>query len=133
MIKSVKIACLLIFSLLICGTASAAMEGGFSDPAQPIKVVRVAPIFTITLASNPSTGYSWVATKYDPNFLKVVKHTYYPPAKQMPGAGGKEVWIVRVEPLAFNSPHGPLSMTMVYGRPSGHEIGKISVFNIQTT
>jgi len=46
----------------------------------------------VTLASNPSTGYSWKLDAGGGRVVRLVSHRYVPPAKQVPGAGGREVW-----------------------------------------
>jgi len=48
----------------------------------------------VTLASNPTTGYSWTeqAVIRDDTVLKQTRHRYIAPDKSLPGAGGKEEW-----------------------------------------
>ncbi len=46
----------------------------------------------VTLPSNPSTGYSWRLVAGDGRVVHLVSHRYEPPAKAIPGAGGREVW-----------------------------------------
>jgi predicted secreted protein len=48
--------------------------------------------FRIELASNPSTGYSWTAD-FDNSFLKLQSSRYERPAQQIPGRGGKHVFV----------------------------------------
>ncbi|OGV26835.1 MAG: hypothetical protein A3F18_02635 [Legionellales bacterium RIFCSPHIGHO2_12_FULL_37_14] len=56
-------------------------------------VVPVAPkmnTFTISLPSNPSTGYSWSVVNYDKKLIKFIKQKYQPPKKdpKLIGMGG---------------------------------------------
>jgi inhibitor of cysteine peptidase len=49
--------------------------------------------FSVTLASNPTTGYKWdLAMPLDSNFLALVTNIYVRPNSQLMGAGGNEVW-----------------------------------------
>ena len=49
--------------------------------------------FTVTLASNPTTGYSWALAKpLDAKFLTLVTNVYVRPDSRLMGAGGKELW-----------------------------------------
>jgi len=59
----------------------------YSNSGQPI-TVPVGVSFTISVSSNPSTGYSWEAG-FDQSLLKLVKR-YTPSSSGMIGAGGVE-------------------------------------------
>jgi inhibitor of cysteine peptidase len=49
--------------------------------------------FTITLDSNPSTGYQWEISKQpDRSMLELVDTKYIPSEIEIPGAPGKEEW-----------------------------------------
>jgi inhibitor of cysteine peptidase len=49
--------------------------------------------FSITLASNRTTGYEWrLAQPVDERMVKFVKSTYAPPLGDLVGAGGQETW-----------------------------------------
>lgn len=88
----------------------------YTDPAKAIIVSQKEPQFTITLASNPTTGYSWFLRKYNTQFVKVVNHVYHPPISQIAGAGGKEQWTFALNPAAFTAPH-LLKINLLYARP----------------
>ena len=45
--------------------AAQSAANAMSDPSKPIVVQSSAPEFTIHLASNPTTGYSWFLKKYN--------------------------------------------------------------------
>jgi len=68
-----------------------------TDPTKTILVDQISKQFTITLPSTPSTGFSWLLESYDPNFVKLIKHTYVAPTQAMPGASGVENWTFEVE------------------------------------
>ncbi|MES2203820.1 MAG: protease inhibitor I42 family protein [Pseudomonadota bacterium] len=68
-----------------------------TDPNKTILVNQMNNQFTITLASTPSTGYSWLLESYNPNFIKLVEHEYVAPIKNMPGTSGVENWTFEVQ------------------------------------
>jgi predicted secreted protein len=79
--------------------------------------------FRIELASNPSTGYSWTAD-FDKGFLKLESSRYERPGQQIPGRGGKHVFVFL--PLKA----GETVIEFQYKRPwepAGAEIRKYSV------
>ena len=79
---------------------------GAGDNGRVVTVPASAEV-VLTLASNPSTGYRWSSTSGT-----VVSHRYVPPAHQIPGRGGKEVW-------RFRGPaSGTAMVSLVYARPS---------------
>jgi len=59
----------------------------YTNPGAPI-TVPVGISFTISVSSNPSTGYSWVAS-YDHSLLKLIKQ-YAPSNSGLMGASGVE-------------------------------------------
>lgn len=93
-----------------------------TDPKRTLNISEKYPEFSITLRSNPTTGYSWFMKKYNPHFITVVKHVYHPPISQLVGAGGVDVWTFRLTPAAFTVPH-KLKMKMIYARPWEMEKG----------
>ena len=49
--------------------------------------------FTLTLDSNPTTGYRWqLANPVDEKHVKLISSEYHRPNTQLIGAGGKETW-----------------------------------------
>jgi len=57
--------------------------------------VAIGDEFTMTLCSNPTTGYQWSesATISEPSVLQQVDHKFIPPEdKDLAGAPGQEVW-----------------------------------------
>lgn len=66
--------------------------------------------FTISLKSNPSTGYSWVA-EADGDFLTLTNHTYVPDEPVIPGSAGKENF--NFVPVKI----GETNLIMLYKRP----------------
>ena len=58
--------------------------------------LEVGQEFTVTLASNASTGYHWeLAEPLDESMVKLVTSKYQTPETRMLGATGKEIWTFR--------------------------------------
>ena len=75
------------------------------------------PTFTIKLASNPTTGYSWFLREYHPTFLTPVRHQFEPASNRaLMGAPGFELWTFRVKREAFVVPQQTI-LRFVYIRP----------------
>jgi inhibitor of cysteine peptidase len=79
-------------------TAVAHGQFGQSSTGKTI-AVGVGKRATISLASNPSTGYHWVVvTRPDTHVAKLVASRYVAPANGAPpivGAPGKQVYVIR--------------------------------------
>ena len=59
--------------------------------------LKVGQELNVSLASNPSTGFRWDLADPQPNsaIIQKVKNEYKPPERQIPGAGGTDVWTFR--------------------------------------
>lgn len=58
--------------------------------------VKAGQNFTITLESNPTTGYRWqISGKYDTAFVELVDSVFVPGRTDLVGAGGKEEWVFK--------------------------------------
>ncbi len=88
----------------------------YSDPGKSILVERTIPQFSISLASNPTTGYSWHLLNYDRNLMMLTNHVYQAPTGNRPGAGGKETWTFQVNDEGFIAPQVG-KITLLYARP----------------
>jgi predicted secreted protein len=103
-----------------------------SNPSQSIVVEKSNPQFSITLASNRTTGYAWQLLDYDKQLLTLAKHTYIKPVNAMPGAGGKEIWIFKVNDAAFTTPQ-TMQVNLLYARPwNVKDNSKHVVFTVKT-
>lgn len=52
--------------------------------------------FKIILDSNPTTGYHWeVVGELDANVVQFISKNYKADGLQMPGSGGKDVWVFK--------------------------------------
>ena len=82
-----------------------------ADPTTQAIAATVGVPFSITLDSNPTTGYSWdLATALDPNVVDLLHHSYQRSGGAM-GAGGTEIWTF--EPLCA----GFTTIVLRYRRP----------------
>jgi inhibitor of cysteine peptidase len=66
--------------------------------------------FTISLNSNPTTGYQWTVD-YDQSHLTLVDGSFQPPDVSIPGAGGKSLYT-----FAASNP-GASRLQFRYSRP----------------
>lgn len=75
--------------------------------------IGVGDTFTVTLASNPTTGFKWpeFGRIVDETILKQVDHEYQPPESDVLGASGKESWTF--EALK----KGKTAISMEYSQP----------------
>ena len=101
--RSIKLAAgflLLVFLLSSCGPAGNEVNA------------RAGENFTITLESNPTTGYSWqLAKPLDEKIVQFVGSEYVPSRTDLVGAGGVEEWTF----LALNK--GSAKIVLKYARP----------------
>lgn len=91
----------------------------FSSPNNKIVVTPANPDFTITLKSNPTTGYSWKVTKIDSNLFKNTGHKYVAPNTKLIGASGYDVWTFKaIYPTAYHFRVNQVGhIVMEYNRP----------------
>ena len=75
--------------------------------------LNVNDTFTVTLCSNPSTGFQWseVAEISDQAVLEQTDHEYTPPEGTLAGAAGEETWTFKA------LEKGTTGITMEYSRP----------------
>jgi len=89
------------------------------------------PTTTLKLKSNPTTGYSWFLTAYNPEFLTLQTHQYVAPTSHLIGAPGYEIWTFKATPLALKAPM-ILNIEMRYARPWEPLSGTSHTFYIVT-
>ena len=74
--------------------------------------VRTKSQFTITLPSNPTTGYKWrLANRLDAGILKCLGSKYNAPTGNLVGQGGTETWNFQAVGK------GKATITLEYARP----------------
>jgi inhibitor of cysteine peptidase len=93
----------------------------FNNPNAPI-VIKVGESFTISLDSNPTTGYTWHAN-YDSSFVIESKSSFTPISEAI-GADGKELFEFQTKRV------GLTAITMKQSRSWESEIAKTVIFKI---
>ncbi len=104
---------LVMSGILILLSGCVRNAGIFSDPGRTIEVQN-GNRFTIELASNATTGYSWdFAMPVDSAYIKMVTTYYTSPQTGLVGAGGIQGWVFEtVQP-------GSTVITLEYKRSMG--------------
>ena len=103
-------AVLVTFILLIGAAGTTATIKRFTEAdSGSLVVVKKGEAFKVTLAENPSTGYSWNMSVSDG--LEIMNDRYIPPAQHIPGRGGEHEWTIQaVKP-------GQQKVRGIYKRP----------------
>jgi inhibitor of cysteine peptidase len=79
-------------------------------------------VVRVTLASNPSTGYSWVLKTLDAKVVEQTAQKFVPPENQIPGKGGQEVWTFTAKAA------GTTPLRLEYRRPWEKDVAPGEVF-----
>ncbi|MBM3167568.1 MAG: protease inhibitor I42 family protein [Chloroflexi bacterium] len=83
----------LIAVMAVLVTLGIVMLACASAPAGNEIQAKAGQEFTITIESNPTTGYQWeLAQTPNEAIVKFVKSDYEAPQNGRPGQGGEEVW-----------------------------------------
>ena len=82
--------------------------------------------FTITLQSNPGTGYQWIPT-FNTTILNLVSHEYKPASTKLVGSPGTDVFTFK----AIN--HGTDTVKMIYKRSWEKESVQEKIFLVNVT
>lgn len=120
---------LLMLSAITAIAAQPTNNVVFSSPNTPIKVQANQTEFTLTLQSNPSTGYSWFLTEYDNQLITSVSHQFIAPDSKLIGAPGYEIWTFKLTPTAFVVSQST-TVVMEYARPWDKSSGSKSAFKV---
>src|SRR3990167_6564655 len=90
MLKKILISVILLFSISTLPTLAMVIVKPlqFTQNNKPLILTAENPAITITLPSNPTTGFTWSIQKYDTNLLKLVSQKYTPPNSRLMGAPG---------------------------------------------
>jgi predicted secreted protein len=79
--------------------------------------------FTITLESNPTTGYQWIPI-FNASIINLISHSFQPPTTKLIGSPGTEIFNFK----AIN--YGTESLKMVYKKSWEKEHAKERLFVI---
>ena len=114
MLKKLFIISALILSLSVFGNEK---EPFFNSSKEPVVITQKQPVFTITLQSNPSTGFSWQLKSYDKNLISFVSHKYVPPHNtKLLGAPGYETFTFQAKAGDYRV-NQVGHIVMMYARP----------------
>jgi len=117
---------LLVLSLLLAACGSQAATLTEADNGAQIEL-SPGQTLTITLPSNPTTGYSWQVTQIDLKTLKQQGEAEYrqsPGSKDLVGAGGTETF--HFEALQA----GETTLQLAYHRPWENGVPPIQTFSV---
>ncbi|RAP37942.1 hypothetical protein B1207_02840 [Legionella quinlivanii] len=84
---------ILLIGLYLSGQSYAAV---YDSPEIFMNVDINHPHFSISLPSNPTTGYSWTLKKYNDKLYELMTHQFHPTKPKLIGAGGKTVFVFEV-------------------------------------
>jgi inhibitor of cysteine peptidase len=136
MINAIKLAkstkCLLAAASILLVSSSALAD--FSDPSKAILLTADHPSFTLTLKSNPTTGYRWVVRHYDRHLLSLLGQHFHAPNTQKMGAPGYVSFDFKAKPDAFVAAQ-KTKINLEYVRPweaKTHDAQKLH-FTVVTT
>lgn len=105
----------------------------FNAPKNKIIVTPQNPEFTIAMASNPTTGFSWKVKSYSVKMIALVDHKFVAPRnRKLMGAPGYELWTFKVlYPTATHVRVNQVAhVVMEYARPWETVGAKIASFVI---
>lgn len=107
------------YQISLSGQVAAAVTGATPAETSSDAATSVGSQFTVRLESNPTTGYEWqVARIADETVVRLVDSRYVPPASNLLGAGGEQVFTFE------GLKEGRTAITLEYARP--FEEGPIS-------
>jgi predicted secreted protein len=116
-----KLYVLIICLCCLCASSIYAANVTANKSNEDANVITATnPTYTLKLASNPTTGYSWLITYYDQKVLVLKKHQYVATnkmknGKAFIGAGGYEVWQFEATAEALKTPQ-TTSVKLAYVR-----------------
>ena len=113
--------------LLALALPASAVIANEPKPKRAIVVTADAPTFTVELASNRTTGFSWFLESFDDGLIAVVKRAWQPPTGKALGAPGRVSWTFRARPEAFAVPR-VTRIRFLYLRPWEPETATEAVY-----
>ena len=104
--------------------ANSTMEN--KNQGQENIIVKKGQEFTVTLESNPGTGYQWIPM-FNTSIINLISHNFQPSTTKLMGSPGTDVF--KFKAINF----GTESLKMVYKRSWEKEFVKEKVFVISVT
>lgn len=101
---------IVILSIIIIGWITPNIICRYPAPMSPINT-SIGKSFSISLPSNPTTGYSWKVVRIDKTMLDLTNEDYKPPKSGLIGAGGIQIW--QFKPIK----KGKTILKLAYQRP----------------
>jgi len=122
----------LVALLMLITTAVFAKNTQFNSPEKTIMVSSTKPNFTLTLAANHTTGFSWFLKNYNQAMIVPSSNKYIANKTKKMGAGGHELWTFSLKSQAFVVPH-VFTIEMIYAQPWNLDKSRtVKVFKIVT-
>lgn len=121
--KLILVGAMAVISLLLLACSPAAKQASVEVPLDDFTnqnhisrevTVNAGDSFTLTLGSNPTTGFTWPESAQigDQTVLQQTAHEFIPPGEEgVVGAPGKEVWTLKA------LKKGTTEVSMEYSRP----------------
>ena len=114
---------LLLTALNACG-ATNEVKLDASDDGNQVEL-DAGQTLVVSLAGNPTTGYTWEAAELDEQVLRQVGETEFKPESDAIGAGG-------VQTLRFETVNtGQMTLKLVYHRPWEEDVEPAETFSVQ--
>lgn len=85
-------------------------------------------VLEVTLASNPTTGYSWEVSEVDEAVLSQMGEAEF---RESPKEGEQMVGVGGTETFRFASATGETTLTLVYHRPWEKDVEPLETFTVQ--
>ncbi len=109
---------------------AAAPKQAITDLAKPVLVKKGQKTFSVTLKSNPTTGYRWYLARLPARLVKAKSYRFNPPTSQLVGAPGSSTWTFKLSKDARKAPR-LIKLVFVYARsfdPKDMTVQKVMVF-----
>lgn len=124
--RIVSLPCIVLILLLTaCGPAGAKLTA--DENGSKIEV-KAGDLIVVSLAGNPTTGYTWEASNLDTSFFEQVGETEFKSDNPgLAGAGGTLTLTFK----AIRS--GTAALTLVYHRPWETDVEPLDTFTVTVT
>jgi inhibitor of cysteine peptidase len=115
---------LLLIVVILIAVGPREVQRTDADNGKTIELKK-GQVLSITLAANPTTGYTWEVVEGDEKVVRQLGEIEFKPESEAVGAGG--VQIIRLE--VMNT--GQTTLKLVYHRPWETGVEPLKTFSIQ--